>query len=468
MRSRADEPASPLMSSLPGPDRETPPAAYAAALACLPAVGPGWLVEVLAQHSPKAAWELVRAGGLSRPARGRVSPGGAGWSETARRLDVGSLWAYCQLRGIAVTWPGAPGYPSALRSGPAPAGVLFSRGALGLLEGHSCVAVIGTRRCTPEGRDVAYQLGYDLCAAGAVVVSGLALGIDGAAHAGALAAARDAGTGGGPVGAGSTVGVAASGVDVVYPRQHAALWGEVARLGVIVSETPPGSPAQAWRFPSRNRIIAGLAQMVVVVECHASGGSWHTVEAAVRRGIEVGAVPGWVQSSASVGTNTLLHEGATPVRGAQDVLDALGIFDHQGERVRRSGPRLEPGRGPSATSPHPRRGIGAELGTVPRVGERPARSTPAERGGEPRNALDDRVLAAVGGRPLCLDEIVERSGLPVTAVVVALERLEEQGALRGQAGWWARARQPTRAGSAPVPTMADLRARTAERHERSR
>ncbi len=129
------------------------------------------------------------------------------------------------------------------------------------------------------------------------------------------------------MGAGSTVGVAASGVDVIYPRQHGALWREVARSGAIVSETPPGVQAKSWRFPARNRLIAGLAQMVVVVECHASGGSWHTVEAALRQGLEVGAVPGSVHSSASVGTNTLIHEGATPVRDAQDVLDALGMFE---------------------------------------------------------------------------------------------------------------------------------------------
>jgi DNA processing protein len=259
-------------------------------------------------------------------------------------------------------------------------------------------------------------------------VSGLALGIDGASHAGALAAARDAAVGGDPGAAGSTVGVAASGVDVVYPPQHAALWGEVARLGAIVSETPPGSPAQAWRFPSRNRIIAGLAQMVVVVECHASGGSWHTVEAAVRRGIEVGAVPGSVQSAASVGTNTLLHEGATPVRGAQDVLDALGIFDQIGQPRRRAG--AEKGR--SAGTGH------AGRAPVESSGDPTGRGNPAGNG--PANPLDDKVLAAMTGRPLCLDEIVERSGLPVTAVVVALERLEEQGAVRGEAGWWARGR----------------------------
>jgi DNA processing protein len=190
--------------------------------------------------------------------------------------------------------------------------------------------------------------------------------------------------------------VAASGVDVVYPRQHAGLWREMVRVGAVLSETPPGQPAQAWRFPSRNRLIAGLAEMVVVVECHARGGSWHTVDAATKRGTDVGAVPGSVRSAASVGTNRLLHEGAVPVRGAQDVLDALGIFDA------RPAPALVP--------------------------------APAN----PLGALDKAVLAAVGWRPLCLDEVVERSGVPVTAVVVALERLEDQGAVRDEAGWWVR------------------------------
>jgi DNA processing protein len=307
-------------------------------------------------------------------------------------VDVEGQWERCQRAGIAVCWPGSPAYPAVLREGPAPAGVLFAAGTGNDLGERRRVAIVGTRRCTPEGADIAYRLGYDLSAAGVCVVSGLALGIDGAAHAGALAAERDGPEG--DAGAGGTVGVAASGVDVVYPRQHAGLWREIVRTGAILSETPPGHPAQAWRFPSRNRLIAGLAEMVVVVECHARGGSWHTVDAAIKRGVDVGAVPGSVRSAASVGTNRLLHDGATPVRAAQDVLDALGIFD---------------GR------PSP-----------PPVPARPLRT------------MDEVVLAALGWRPLCLDEVVERSGLPVTAVVVALERLEEQGAVRGEAGWWVR------------------------------
>jgi DNA processing protein len=318
---------------------------------------------------------------------------------------VEGLWEHCRRAGIAVCWPGAPGFPTVLQQGPAPAGVLFSAGTVGDLDQLRRVAVVGTRRCTPDGADVAYRLGYDLAAAGVCVVSGLALGIDGAAHAGALAAARDAAGGG--TAAGATVGVAASGVDVVYPRQHTGLWREVVRTGAVLSETPPGRPAQGWRFPSRNRLIAGLAEMVVVVECHAQGGSWHTVEAAIRCGVEVGAVPGPVRSDASVGSNRLLHEGATPVRGAQDVLDALRIFEGTPSGARAGRAAQGPETGPATSL----------------------------------DSMDQVVLGAVGWRPLCLDEIVERSRLPVTAVVVCLERLEGQGAVGGDGDWWVRRRR---------------------------
>jgi DNA processing protein len=276
--------------------------------------------------------------------------------------------------------------------------VLFWVGDLALTR-STCVAVVGTRRCTPEGASVAYQLGYDLSAAGVCVVSGLAAGIDGAAHAGALAAAHEV------PGAGSTVGVSASGVDVPYPPQHRGLYAEVGRLGAVISETPPGRQAQAWRFPSRNRLIAGLTCMVVVVESHASGGSWHTVDAALRRGVDVCAVPGSVRSPASVGTNTLLHEGAAPVRNAQDVLEAIGLEVVQATPVTEAAsPRL------------------------------PGLAEPAG----PMAALEGSVLSALGWQRSSIDLVVERSGLPLGAVVVALGRLEEQGVATEEAGWWRR------------------------------
>lgn len=474
------------MSASPGRAPEWPVAAYAAALACLPGVGPAWLVDTLAQHAPEQAWALVLAGQLAPPLKARPGGGAQTSSEAARRVDVGEVWDRCERNRIDVTWPGQPGYPLALTAGPAPAGVLFCAGSGGTFESRPCVAIVGTRRCTPDGAATAYQLAYELSMAGVCVVSGLALGIDGAAHAGALAAVRDLekGDDGDATVAGSTVGVAASGVDVVYPRQHRGLWKEVVSLGAVVSETPPGWPAQAWRFPSRNRLIAGLARIVVVVECHASGGSWHTVDSALRRGVEVGAVPGPVHSSASVGTNTLLHEGATPIRGAQDVLDALGLFDIgllDSDRATHERGALGTGRRPLAAGARPRPGQPAAHGGA-RGGAQPAAAgdsansgaTPAatpttpwpmasdhrppavakaptssaslpashpasgHATGPPLGPVEQLVRAALSWRPLCLEEIVERSALPAGAVVVALDRLEEEGIAQAEAGWWFR------------------------------
>jgi DNA processing protein len=464
-----------------GGARQLPGAAYAAALASLPGVGPAWLVDALTRYEPPQAWHLVAVGDLGRPDRGRRAPTGPAWADVAKQLDVGALWARCQRNGISVTWAGAPDYPTALKGGPSPAGVLFWAGEIGTREGCPRAAVVGTRRCTPEGAAIAHQLGYDLSRAGVCVVSGLALGIDGAAHAGALAWVRDSEGPALPVlRAGSTVGVAASGVDVVYPRRHGALWREAVRLGAVISETPPGQPAQAWRFPSRNRVIAALAQIVVVVECHASGGSWHTVDAAIVRGTDVGAVPGSVYSSASVGTNMLIHEGAVPVRDARDVLDVLGRcgsgeFVGQGSvgagpglspggRGQRAGGGLYPDGGPAPSgrpsgkpqaagrpvqpAQMPLPALGPALG---RGSERTARRRlpgPAGASGtdhSSRDVLDEQVKAALGWRPLCLEEIVERSGLPVPAVVVSLDRLEQQGLVRGENGWWTR-EPPSRAG----------------------
>src|SRR5262249_15322114 len=157
------------------------------------------------------------------------------------------------------------------------------RGSLAALD-RPRVGLVGTRRCTPTGKSVARQLGRELAACGVAVVSGLAIGIDGCAHQGALAAR-----------AAPPVGVVGSRLDVVYPKSHRRLWDDVAAAGVLLSEAPLGAPPEPWRFPARNRILAALSDVVVVVESHAAGGSMHTVRAAVDRGIPVMAVPGSVR-----------------------------------------------------------------------------------------------------------------------------------------------------------------------------
>lgn len=309
--------------------------AYVAALSALPGMGPANLVSILRNYDPRAAWQAVQAGTLERP-NGRPESTahasescnerrpGAAWRLLTAKVDPPKWWRPFAARGIHVTWSGQPEFPEALVSDPSPPGAVFWRGRLEALR-DPCVAVVGTRNATSCGIATAYELGRDLTAAGVCVVSGLAIGIDGAAHRGAV----DATKAGAPS---APVAVVASGVDVVYPKRNAVLWEQVATSGAVVSETAPGRPAQAWRFPSRNRIIAGLARLVVVVESHARGGSLITVEAALARGVEVRAVPGAVRSAASEGTNQLLYEGAGLARDATDVLDSLGIFDSASSR----------------------------------------------------------------------------------------------------------------------------------------
>jgi DNA processing protein len=383
--------------------------AYAAALSGLPGMGPATLVDVLRQWPPRQAWERVRAGRLKRQERARagadradgtlladVGPpsatavrGGPGWGEIANRVDPEAWWAPIAARGVQVTWPGQDDYPKALAVDPHPPGVLFWRGSLAGL-GHPCVAVVGTRSATPDGRAVAFELGRDLASAGVCVVSGLALGIDGAAHFGALEGMPDGGVAG-------PVGVAASGVDVPYPRRHARLWERVAGAGAVLSETLPGRPAQAWRFPTRNRIIAGLVQMVVVVESHRSGGSLITAEAALERGVEVRVVPGPVHSAASAGSNQLLYDGPGPVRDGRDVLDALGMI-------------------------------------------RPDASQAGSRTGPGLSAGADAVLQATGWRTSSTNQIVRRSGITVAAVGAALDELESKGYVASVGAGWVRRR----------------------------
>jgi DNA processing protein len=208
----------------------------------------------------------------------------------------------------------APSYPPLLRAIPDPPPVLWVRGeAPAELLARPAVAVVGARACTSYGRSVARALGRELAAAGLVVVSGLARGIDAEAHRGAL----DAG--------GLTVAVLGCGVDRDYPAAHRELAGRIAERGLIVSEYEPGIEPAPWRFPARNRIIAGLCAATVVVEARERSGALITADFALEDGREVMVVPGEITSSVSAGSNALLRLGATPVTGAADVLEAYGI-----------------------------------------------------------------------------------------------------------------------------------------------
>lgn len=303
------------------------------------------------------------------------------------RVDPDVMRARCDELALGAVCRHEDAYPARLHDladAPAllhvagPAGAL-ERLAGGDLEGGArAVAVVGTRRASPDGLEVARALGRGLAAAGVTVVSGMALGVDSAAHAGALEV-------GGP-----TLAVLAGGAERAYPRSKRALRERIAEDGCVVSEMPPGSESFRWCFPARNRIIAALAGMTVVVEAAERSGSLITAECAADIGREVGAVPGPVSSWRSRGTNALLRDGATLVRDARDVLDAV---------------------------------IGVDAGTAPAEDPAVAALEPGLRG----------LLGAVEGGRDTVAALV-RGGEDARAVLTALTELELLGLLRRAAG----------------------------------
>lgn len=277
------------------------------------------------------------------------------------------------------------GYPASLDDDPDAPPVLFVRGDPSVLNGRRA-GVVGTRSATSAGLRWATDVGRGLAEADVRVVSGLARGVDAAAHRGALAVS---GSGWGP-----PVAVVASGPDVVYPRENAALWSQVVERGVLVSEHPPGTEPTSHAFPQRNRILAALSEVVVVVESRVSGGSLITVRHAIERDIGVLAVPGSVASRASEGTNRLLRDGVAGVAlDATDVLVALGLDSRRAEG-RRFDPRPRPAPG------------------------------------------DQTLIDLIGGDAVSIDELVLRTGGEVVDIAVRLGRLERDGWVLRSGGWF--------------------------------
>lgn len=377
-----------------GEQRESlPHEAYLAALASLKGVGPGRMRWLLTLGGPEQVWHRLQRGEIPTPpgrlrlARDELSA----WHEQVHELRPAAIWRRCTQLGVGVVSVGAPGFPAALAGDHDPPVVLFHRGDPDVLDAPR-VAVIGTRRATGYGLRIAERLGRELAEAGVVVVSGLALGIDAAAHRGALA-----------VEGAAPVAVVGAGLDDPCPSRNRALAGQIAARGALLSEVPPGVPAEPWRFPVRNRILAALAQVVVVVESAAAGGSMHTVREAISRDRTVLAVPGPIDVRSSQGCNLLLSEGAHPCVGTDDVLVALGL----------------PGRGGAD-------GSGGDGGgaTDPTGDPRPAPGPDAAT-----------VLEELGWRPATIEHLAARTGLDFRRLSVAVGELETAGWVSRSGGW---------------------------------
>ncbi len=215
-------------------------------------------------------------------------------------------------------------YPERLRHISNPPNILYCHGNTALLASESCIGVVGSRMPTAYGKDVTHTIATELAHAGAVIVSGLALGIDGIAHRAALAAHAH------------TIAVVGSGIheSVLYPQSHQALAREIiAADGLVLSEYEPKTPARDYMFPERNRIISGLSRGVIVTEANEKSGALITARCAVEQGKDVFAVPGSILSPRSAGPNRLIRDGATPIMGAEDVISTYtDIFSLQPSR----------------------------------------------------------------------------------------------------------------------------------------
>lgn len=346
---------------------------YWIALQQAPGLGPRRIWQLIEHFG--SAEEVWRAGDkeiLSLPWLGKAGEEFLVWR---KKVAPAYLWERLCRQGVGVLTYSDAAYPPELKCIYSPPPVLYYRGNLTSLE-HLKIAVVGTRRPTPYGLKVAQALTQGLAEAGIAVVSGLARGIDAAAHRGALK------------GRGPTIAVLGCGVDVVYPRENAGLFQEIVREGLILSELPPGTPPDKRHFPARNRIISGLARGTVVVEAGEESGALITADFALEQGRDVFAVPGPITSAQSKGTNNLIKQGAKMVTELQDILE-----EYIPEKPESTFWRSEVEAAASA------------------------RLSPAE----------ETVLAAVPAAPVALDELVAATGLSAREINVALTYLELQG-----------------------------------------
>lgn len=369
------------------------------ALASLVGVGPGTIEACRSGCGGAVAWHALQSGRGAHIApiaeaaarRRKVEPDAlARLARDAAVLDADSFLARHEAAGQRVLRFGDPDYPDRLLEDQRAPAVVFVQGALTCLSDPT-VAIVGTRNATRLGRETAGSLAIELVERGVSVVSGLALGIDGAAHE-AIASGR---------GGGAPIGVIATGLERAYPRRHQRLQRQVATAGLLLSESPIGSEPNRWRFPARNRIIAALADAIVVVESRSAGGSMLTAAEALARDRPVLAVPGHPTSAASAGTLDLIADGAVPVRDVTDVLVAIGCG----------------GRKPL-------------VDRVPPV-RRPEISEVAAR-----------LLEDLDANPRTLGELVLTGSLDLDAASAALVELEQAGLVERSGAWFERSRGP--------------------------
>lgn len=390
------------LGAIANDDREL---AALVSLSGLPNLGPATFRRLVVRGLPSELWADIAAGRGERilecdgRLRGSVAKNLAIWTSLACSIQAESELERHRVAEIGLLVYGAAEYPRQLLADPDPPVLLYRMGPAEV-DARAAVAVVGTRKCSRYGRDVAVELGERLGSAGFTVVSGLARGIDACAHRGALESNLS-----------SALAVVAGGLDVVYPRSNQQLWEQVAASGAILSEVPLGGVPLRWRFPARNRLIAALASTVVVVESASSGGSMYTVDEGLRRDKAIFAVPGSIRSPTSAGTNMLISDGAQMLISIEEFVTSE-VSRHLTDQSRHLTDQFGSERRKRSA-----------LVEAPRSGEH----------GPAKIALPDEadcwLLACIGNEPTSLNTIVRDSGRDPSRVVLEVERQIAAGSI---------------------------------------
>ena len=362
---------------------------------------------------------------------------------TKRSADAAKQIArWCHRNSVKILTYDSNTYPACLRELEEPPAVLYCRGTLPDLAERPAIGIVGTRRADAYGEQVAYKISFELAAAGAVIVSGMAEGIDGIATAAALAAG------------GVPIAVLGCGIDIAYPRHHTRLKGECAEYGAVITEYPPGTPPNGYHFPIRNRLISALSDAVLVVEAGERSGALITARYAVMQGRLLFAVPGDVTAARSQGSNRLLQAGARAALCAEDVISLLRPRYHEGiyEDAFREAVQYAT-LTPEALAAYGVRSVGVPKKSEPGEGEKRTRRA---RGEKKKEAAREPVQEKEGHRPCAaelsmltprqrelyamlpdgafsVDALTER-GVPVSEAVSTLTMLEIYGLLSALPG----------------------------------
>ncbi|XWX04846.1 DNA-processing protein DprA [Aggregatilineales bacterium SYSU G02658] len=375
------------MSQSQPPQHQNPQHPYWLALSLVKGLGYRHLLRLVeAFGSPKAAWEAPPSLLDEIEASPTLKDG---LLSARRKLDLDQEMARVQAAQAYLLTFDDPQYPANLKTIDAPPPVLYVRGEL-RSEDELAITVVGTRSASSYGREATFRLARELAIHGVTVVSGLAYGVDSAAHHGALA------------GSGRTIAVFGCGIDRVYPTGNAALAEEILdkRAGAWITEFPIGTPPSGSNFPRRNRTMAGLARAVLVTEAPEGSGALLTADAALEQGRDVFALPSNILNRSGAGTNHLIQDGARLITSVEDILDELQI-------------KLRPrSRKPAAA-------------VQPTAAEPPQPQPPADV--PPLNTVEKRLMELLTPQPCHIDDLIRRSHLRADEVISAMTLLELKG-----------------------------------------